>query len=935
MGMALWGLFLVPGLSQALGLGDIDVRSALNQPLNAQIELVSVRPGEMEDLQVRLAPETLYRRLGIERTGVSAELSFRPETLPDGRHVIQVSTRNPVREPFINFLIEATWPAGRLVREYTLLLDPPLMFEAREAPERAPARVPPRAESTPTPTPTPAPAPEARPAEPRPAPPPPVAAEPSRTAPPADGYRVQRGDMLWDLARDLRPGTDVSVEQMMLALLRANPEAFTDDNINNLMAGYVLRVPDEAEINRLSRADASREVGRQNTLWREYRARAAGETQPQMPAPVAAEDAPPVAAAPSEEPAAAPDARLEILAAADTDSAGNLERDLSLARESAEARGREAEELRSRVAELEELLQRSERLLELKDEEMAELQSRLEGSESAASGEPVEAEGSVAADAETPPAPEAPEVQPVTEPGDAQTEAEAGEAPAAAPEATAPLASAEPEPAAAPAPAPPEPPSPASLVDDLLANPNAMMMVGGVALLVLLLIWLMVRRVARGRGAESALVTSRAPTEPRLDSAAMGSLAAAAAGGAAAGAVLSARGANEATEEHAAADEGMASDEAEAGPAMQSQAAMAAAGEQPESPALLSEEHEEITNDDTIAEVDVYLAYGLYSQAEDLLNKAVAEHPDRADYRFKLAETHFATRNTPAFEANAREMQEALAGRPSQLWERVQSMGQELNPANPMFSGAAALDLGEETETDLDLGVGDLEGSLEDMELGDDLDRPEASAEAGLSAAEPLEVESGTGEERKPEVPVEVADEDLEFDLGDLGLDTESLDVDLLEETEEVPEAVEAAGSAGDETLLEDVDRTMLSPAPGLETAGEAGLDLDKALGEDSLSGELPEGAEMVEDDTQLMAEDFSDLDFLGGGEGEAEELLMDEEESAELPSGDEVSTKLDLARAYIDMGDSDGARSTLEEVLTEGSDEQKREAQDLIDQLS
>jgi pilus assembly protein FimV len=932
MSMALWALFLVPGLSQALGLGDIEVRSALNQPLDAQIELVSVRPGEMEDLQIRLAPEALYRRLGIERTSLSAELTFRPETLPDGRHVIRVSTRNPVREPFVNFLIEAIWPAGRLVREYTLLLDPPLMFEAREAPERAPARVAPSA--------PPAPAPETRAAEPRPAPPPPEMAEPSRTAPPpaqtaepsriappADGYRVQRGDMLWNLAGDLRPGTDVSIEQMMLALLRANPQAFTDDNINNLMAGYVLRVPDQAEINRLSRADASREVARQNTLWREYRARAAAETQPQTPAPVAAADAPPEAAAPSEEPAAAaPDARLEILAAADTDDASaGLERDLSLARETAEARGREAEELRSRVAELEELLQRSERLLELKDEEMAELQSRLEGSESAASDEPAEAEGPAAADVETPPAPEAPEVQPGTEPGDVQGESEAGEAPAAAPEASAPVASAEPEPTTAPAPAPPEPPASASLLDDLLANPNALMMVGGVALLVLLLIWLMARRVARGRATESALVMSRTPTEPRLDSVAIGSLAAAA-GGAAAGAALSARGADEATEGRAAADEGIASGAAELEQEMRSQAP--ATADQPGSPALLSAEHEEITNDDTIAEVDVYLAYGLYSQAEDLLNKAVVEHPDRVDYRFKLAETYFATRNTPAFEANAREMQGALAGRPSQLWDRVQSMGQELNPVNPMFSGAAALDLSEETEADLDLGVRDLEGSLDDMELEAGLDLPEESMEADLAPAEPFEADVETVQERKPEVPVGEADEDLEFDLGALGLDAESLDVDLFEEG---GETAEAADAAGDKTLLEVIDRTRFEQAPARESAGE----VDKAPGEEMLSGELPEGVEMAEDDTRFMAEDFADLDFLGTEDGEAEELQMDAEEAGELPFGDEVSTKLDLARAYIDMGDSEGARSTLEEVLSEGNDEQKREAQDLIDQLS
>lgn len=949
MGMALLGLFLVPGLSQALGLGDIEARSALNQPLDAQIELISVRPGEVEDLEVRLAPEALYRRLGIERTGLLTQLRFQAETLPDGRHVIRVTTREAVREPFVNFLVEASWPAGRLVREYTLLLDPPVMFEVGEAPAPAPAA---RA---------PAPAPRA---EPRRAPPP-RAAAPRPDAP--DSYRVRSGDTLWNVARNLRPSTDVSVEQMMLALLRANPGAFADDNINNLLSGQVLRVPDQGEINRLSQAEATREVVRQNALWQEYRARAAQRADTQMPAPPSPQTPAPETAEAAEAAPTDADGRLEILAARDAqDSIGDMEQELGLAREAAEARGREVEELRSRVAELEALLERRERLLELTNEQMAELQARLDGAEGGERAVPD------AVPDPQPPVAEATDTEAATsdgEPAVFQSEAERmalaalpDDPAAAVAETPAPEEPAAREPAAEPAaeqpaPVPAAPTRSAGMLDDLMANPNALMIVGLVALLVLLLIWLMVRRTARSRSSGPALAVARADgSEMRLDSGATGALTGAAAGVAAAGALTASR--DEPGDEGEQTVGDVVTEEEQQPPAAEiepSAAPMGGEGEAEskapaESPAVLSEEHEEINNDDTIAEVDVYLAYGLYTQAEDLLNKGLDEQPDRVDYRFKLAETHYATRNTEAFEANAERMQEMLAGRPSQLWERVQSMGHDLSPDNPLFSGAPAMETGlpeAPGEVDLDLGVEDLEGSLGDMDL-------EVDADDQTGAADVESVQEAATEAPREPGPVGAGDEALEFDLGDLELDADSLDVDLTEgdtrleegaRTEEDTRLEEGAGGTGEAPAAEASEPQEWPPAGGDDTKLEAVPDLgefseepefnlDDTLMDETSPTARPTGAEMSEDDTQIMEEDFSDVDFLSGDEDEGEDLLMAEDESADLPSGDEVSTKLDLARAYIDMGDSEGARSTLEEVIAEGNEEQKREAQGLIDQL-
>ncbi len=885
MGMALLGLFLVPGLSQALGLGDIEVRSALNQPLDAEIELVSVRSGEMEDLQVRLAPEALYRRLGIERSALVTRLSFRPETLPDGRHVVRVTTSDPVREPFVNFLIEASWPAGRLVREYTLLLDPPVMFEAREEPARAPA-------------------PEARPAEPRPDPAP-RAEAPRREVP--GSYTVQSGDTLWNVARNLRPDADVSMEQMMLALLRANPEAFADGNINNLLSGFVLRVPDRAEIDRLNRAEASREVARQNSLWQEYRARVAEETRPPVPAPPAE---PAVAEVQPDDPAEADDARLEILAAREGEGpVAELQQELGLARETAEARGREAEELRSRVAELEALLERRERLLELTNEQMAELQARLDSTE-----------------IRDPAAPEAPAEADVADEVPATVEGEA-EPMAAEPVPEEPAAPVADEPAAEPRaaapPAPAEPARPASMIDDLMAQPNALMIVGLLALLILAVVWLMVRRMRRSRAEESTLVMAT-PAGAGMNMGA-GALAGAAAGGAAAGMLAGDRSESSDAERLVIEEPPGAAvaDEAPESP-VEGEAEAADTGAKPT--AAVSGEQEEIINDDTIAEVDVYLAYGLYGQAEDLLKQAIAEHPDRVDYRFKLAETHFATRNTEAFEANAQQMHQALAGQPSKLWERVQSMGKDLNPGNPLFTGAAAMagtgSSHAADDDDLDAAFGDLEGSLDDLEQV-----------AEQEPVEPLEEPRAEATPQAPETrPAGAGDDELEFDLGELELDADRLDVDLHDAGAALSEDT---GEEDAPPKLSDLseDDTQVAELPELDLPVEPEGDLEDTIMED-LSGRT--AGSLHDDATQIMEEeDFSDMDFLEGGAGEADAPFVSDDEPAEQLADDEVSTKLDLARAYIDMGDPEGARSTLEEVLSEGNDEQKREAKSLLDQIA
>jgi len=234
-------LAFLPGFAQALGLGQIDVQSGLNQPFSARIELLSATVEEMDSLRVGLADRETFGRAGMKRSADLLQLMFSVSDTGDGRPYILIKTRDPIREPFLEFIVEAAWVRGRLVRAYTVLLDPP---EYAGAAIRRQAAAPP-----------PAPPPVAA-VEPAPPPvyenlalPPPIRA-PRRPADyrPGDTLFVESGDTLSAIALRVRPDPSISLNQMMLALQRANPEAFIGGDINKLKGGVDLRVPDVAKI---------------------------------------------------------------------------------------------------------------------------------------------------------------------------------------------------------------------------------------------------------------------------------------------------------------------------------------------------------------------------------------------------------------------------------------------------------------------------------------------------------------------------------------------------------------------------------------------------------------------------------------------------------------------------------------------------------------
>ncbi|WP_434031461.1 type IV pilus assembly protein FimV [[Pseudomonas] boreopolis] len=382
-------LALCSGAAAALGLGDIRVLSGPGQPLVAEIPVISNEPGELESARVALASPETFERVGLERpTGLVNDLQFQFTQDARGRAVIRVTSSVPVEQKAIGFLIEVDWGSGRLVREYSALVDAPnaataIAEPAIEAPqagnsdaivrESAPAAAPSDAAAAASAA-APA-APAARPQR------PPPAALVSPVAPGENLAPVRRGQTLSQIAMQLNRGAGYSLDQTMLALLRANPEAFIGGNINRLKQGAVLRTPRQDELAQIGASEARAIVREQAAQWRQARA--------PIPQPAEAGATPRAASA---APAAATGARLEIApaVASDGNKAGTttgtgaggegdrlVNEQLQQAREDVATRDAEIQELRTRVAELEKLQQQQARLIAMKDTDLAAAQQRL------------------------------------------------------------------------------------------------------------------------------------------------------------------------------------------------------------------------------------------------------------------------------------------------------------------------------------------------------------------------------------------------------------------------------------------------------------------------------------------------------------------------------------------------------------------------------
>lgn len=898
---------LTSGMAHGLGLGEITLKSALNQPLDAEIELLEVRDLSSGEVIPSLASPEEFSKAGVDRLYYLTDLKFTPVVKPNGKSVIRVTSSKPVQEPYLNFLVQVLWPNGRLLREYTVLLDPPLYSpQAAASAPQAPVSAP-RASSAPRAPQAPSPA-------------------PVRTTAPAgsETYRTVSNDTLWEIAQ--RNRTDrVSVPQAMLAFQELNPGAFVDGNINRLKSGQVLRIPTEQQMLERSPREALSQVQAQNQSWRGSRnpaAASAGARQLDATQRSAAGSAPAKVDAPD-------NLRLvsgEGKASKGADKGGKgdskaIADTLAVTKESLDSTRRENEELQSRMQDLQSQLDKLQKLIQLKDAQLAKLQGQL-----AAEGQGVAQPGAAQVDAGA--AAQAPAAA-------APTPAPAGEAPAAPaqpPVAPPPAPAAETPPApAAPAPVQTEEPAEASFLDELLANPLWLAVIGGSALLALLvLLMILSRRNAQKEKDEAAALAAEAGEEQEdaLD--------------------LGKDGFDDLT-----------LDEPEP------QVAAVAA----------STEKTTAQTSDALGEADIYIAYGRFNQAAELLQNAIYDEPQRSDLRLKLMEVYAEMGDREGFARQENELREIGGAQPQveQLKSRYPAMvavaavaglaGAKLaqdeldsfslddlsldHTGHAAGPDAAGQDLDDAFDLSLDDLDGDLggdevqadlksdSGALDDLTLDSDLDLA-----ASASAEKPADdLDFGLDFADLAETPVDAKGDGL----GDFSLDLDapedklSDDDFLLSLNDDAAAAAPADNGFGLDTEAADEPSLSLPDDFDLSLADEPAEPAVPAKSEDSFAAQLDEVSAQLDelasnlDEPKNAAPSFSAEDA-----AIASTLDGESDDDFDFLSGaDEAATKLDLARAYIDMGDSEGARDILDEVLAEGNDSQQAEARELLERLA
>ena len=1049
-------LLALPSAAFALGLGDIHLNSTLNSPLDAEIEITDVAPDEVNTLRAALAPREVFSQNGIDYPTYLLSVKLTTVETKDGRHIIKVKSTDPVTDPFITLLINISWSHGQLVREYTMLLDPPVFTPNQSAVASAPVAAPATSADTragtitrsaeapapaaaaaaatepapaetaqaaaPAEAPAPAPAASAPPARTRSAPPASAAeapapqtasASPAPAAPSAEpsaegantSHLVKKGETLSEIARGVTGATTntARTRSWMLAIYQANPKAI-EQNMNLLRSGAVLRMPDAATAEAISPADATAEINRQTAAWRSTAAPAGAEA----------------AAAPATSQGPQP-GHLRLVTPTEGASAGA----------GTAANSAEVNSLKGQVHDLEGQLTESKRLLDLKNQELARLQSELAAKQAAAKAPP--------------PAP-APAPTPAPPPAKAPV-AQA----APAPPAPAPAPVEKPAPKEAPPPpvaqAAPPPPVSKPLPKPLpAAKPAAAPAESGSILDTLMGYWWVLALVALVLAVVAGLRFLRSRRASEFDDS-LGRLAVAAVAGASgAGGALSGGGSARGGGFETPTMRAMPLNEPEPDIHVEETGTherprIAAAGAAPPPAAakhvtaddtISSETAINLDQGDPLAEADFHMAYGLYDQAADLIRIAIGREPGRRDLKLKLLEVFFVWGNKEQFLQTAHELAQTRSEAAPGEWEKILIMGKQLAPEDPLFSGGAAVGgaaaggvdlnleggqsrvdfdlLGEPVPTDgqgvdLDIGAAVGEGTAQMSEATTGVtDRnltvlqggghPDAAATGqtrqmtakmrqqaadteGPTVEQPTLDEPDDGRtvraKIEPRMRSSGADQTAELAIDDLGLDLGQVD------TQEQPVLGAGADAPTMVAGLDEKTRKSLEDTAAhakTSTTGQWQFDQDELENALTQAGPLQDGSQTsrlaalrgdtVDIDVSSSATTGTHPDLRASGvdldlgtstyPGNGGKLDLDvgtatvpdaafaatqrlANEDLALPDLEpvtmsEVGTKLDLARAYMDMGDPDGARNILEEVMTEGSAAQKQEAQRLMESL-
>ncbi|MGK5045025.1 FimV/HubP family polar landmark protein [Janthinobacterium sp. GB4P2] len=810
-----------PAVSAA-ELGKITVLSAAGQPLRAEIELTAVKPDEASSLLAKLAPPDAYRQAVVDLNPALNALTFSIETR-NGKPFVRVSSAQPLTEPLVDLLLELSGKHGRQVREYAFVLDTPEARQTRGAQVMAPVE----------------------PGKGQPA---------AATAPPAPKkaageYKVKPGDTLSRIASELKP-SGVSLDMMLVALYRANPDAFRGENMNRMQAGRILAVPGADAVRATDAAEAKGVVTAHAIDFEAYRNKLAGQVSQSKPARAAQATQSTTgkigATKVQEKPTAVSESQDKLKLSKAEPAAKSAGKSAVASEEDKIAKAKQVDEAAARVKELEKNVSDLEKLMAVKSKAMADKSAP-------APAKPAEAAASAIASAPAEPQPPVPKAKPV------------------------PLVK---------KPSPLEP----TITDKINDHLGAI----GIGLAALL-------------AAVAALVIARRRKEtppPAADIAPVFE-----------------------PEAPVAPPAGLAPEDQQSEASNHlfgtGAAAAAAAGVAAAAGASMLEGNET----DAVAEADVYIAYGRDGQAEDILKEALRIHPERHAPRLKLLEIYSARSDVRAFEDQASELYSLTRGQ-GEEWPQAAALGLALDPTNPLYG-----DTEDDAVVSLSKGAGDnLRG--QSMDLPDDLSAPAPSAD--LAPAEP--VSSVTA--RDARAP-------LDFDLDSLDFEPVSTSDPIImpgPDSKPQPAAHDAHYDASMDFGL-DLEPPAgpvngvgagLTPLPyPLKDVDLAHFDLDEPVAPaaapvaaaepsiDSLFDDAQTPATLPEAIPPAQEFDLSGID-LDLNDGKTASVGVDDPLSAIHM---EMDTKLDLAIAYQEIGDKEGARELIDEVIKGGSAEQVAKA--------
>jgi len=973
-----------------LGLGDIDTSSALNERFKARIPLRSAEGEDTRNIKVSLASPEAFERAGIERTAYLGRLDFNVKESPDGNLYVEVTSTNPIKEPFLNFLLRLRWPDGQLMREYTVLLDPPTYTdeparqmadgqtgesgsgrladdEGRSASGSAEtsAAASSRTEQA-------------------------AARQPSSGRSGSDGSGgnygpVAANETLYRIANRVRPDS-VSTNQAMMALLRANPQAFIGNNINRLREGANLKVPDRSAMSELSAREATRRVEEQIAAWRAQRDEQVASAEDEA----GQQDAEATTSGGASAGEDASGGELDIVSpedgegadpqtspseggeAAGSETVSRLRSEIDTLEEEKASLESENEDLKQTVESLKEDLARARAAssdggsaVEIETQQPEGAQEVASDSEPAADGsEPSGATGESGQAADTS---DTGESESSTDgddlaSGDEMAGADASEGAAESDQQGADAASEGNEPGADE-----KAGDEAAGDDDVVFEDD------------------------EASGAEPSQEETAAPadgadqgagaegTEPSggLLSTLMDNIRAI--GLTILGILLAVVGilfyvrrrSSQDDDELAPSTRIPSMEEAPAGEML--------TGEHTDDPSGAAVSGES----DPMAQADAHIESGELAAAQDVLDAALGTNPEDKELRHKLLKVLAERGDRGGFEAEAQVLHTQLDNESDPLWQSTVAIGKDIAPEHPLFSdaaetapageySAAAPEPGAYEPDTGERGAAAEPDSDTDFDLSFDLDQPlqaSGSEDAAPDAAEPASGAAPAG-----------ADEADSFDLDFGGTETaagggedmESFDLDLgdveaasaSEPSESQPTT--SSDTGGDDASLDfDLDlggsgESAQEPAAEEPKAAQSGdetsLDFDLEFGDDetpSETSDTPAGGETADTDSSDTTGDFDladDLDLSFGDESSdsapsgdsssASTAVAGEETEApaagggadELDDMDEVATKLDLAQAYLDMGDPEGAKGLLTEVVDEGDESQRQQAQELLE---